>query len=188
VLRLSSSVVAPLLHDTALGPAVPHAIRLCELVELLADICAATLQLRAEVLGVRALLLLLRWRRSPPVRGRIIELLPIESWLLPIEARVRNWLKLDLEMRPECLVRSSVPGLIGLQEDVISWTDALSVYGVGLKALHVFHGAHPIWTNGLGGRREVFHGLARFPSWALADIRSLGPLSSLMATIDAATS
>jgi hypothetical protein len=159
---------------------MPHVMRTCETVELVADIAAAALQFRVEILGIRALVLLMQWQLSLPVHQEVLDMLPIastEAWLLPIDAsRVRNWLSMDTEP-PKCSILFA--GRVSLE--IVAWSDALSTYGVGLKALQVFHGLKPVdvfLPNGRVGQR--FRGLSRFPNWALTDVATLPPISALM--------
>jgi hypothetical protein len=159
---------------------MPNAMRALEIIELAADIAAALLQCRVEFLGIRALVLLMRWHLSHPAHQRVLDLLPfasIDAWLLPIDARVRNWLNMDSEP-PKC-VRLLASKFVN-REDVVAWADALCAYSVGLKALHVFHGVRPIGMSSPDGNMKLFHSLSRFPSWALADVAALPPISALI--------
>ncbi len=116
----------------------------------------------------------------------MLDLLPVESWRLPIDARVRSWLRLELEFHPECSVLQAVPGSSRMYEHVLAWSDALDRFGVGLTALRVFHGLKPIRA-AQGRGRSDFHGLSRFPDWAVQDVLALPPISALAAAAEAAS-
>ena len=134
--------------------------------------------------GIRALLLLLRWRRGLSAHGVVLDLYPTSYWLPPVarqlmpHARVRQ-----LELQAECsvlrqLVSSRLSAYSYYDERVVAWSEVLQAYGIGLKAIDTFYGRKRFSCGG-GSTREAFHGLERFPEWAVRDVRALPPLHAL---------